>query len=308
VDLGTARAALGKVYWRIRRKAESLIHNPPRPKLDPRQAGFVRRFYEELRALPAIRQDDANEEWVRYHRTFRAAFPKRDVVEFRRWPEIIGVFVNPERGYIGAELRYLQQHPEWTRWRDAILETPIGRPHYCWLYRGSSSNLIHHVYHLCRFEEVTRRRISEYRSVLEFGGGFGSFARLCHQQRFRGTYLLYDLDTVSCLQRYFLDSCNVPSFHCISSLSALRSHMAQMERPSLFVGTWSISESPLSIRVAVMDAVANCDGFLIAYLDQFGGVDNREWFSRFRGSTGGVKWESWGIPHLPRNYYLVGSR
>src|SRR3712207_7978939 len=37
----------------------------------------------------------------------------------------------------------------------------------------SSGNLLHHAYHVCRFEEATGLRAEQLELVVEFGGGYG---------------------------------------------------------------------------------------------------------------------------------------
>jgi hypothetical protein len=69
---------------------------------------------------------------------------------------------------------------------------------------GSSGTLIHHAYHLHRFETVTGRFLLELQEIIEFGGGYGSMARLLARLGYRGRYHIHDLPEFAALQRFYL--------------------------------------------------------------------------------------------------------
>ena len=91
------------------------------------------------------------------------------------------------------------------------------------LHKDSSNNLLHHAYNLLQLDLHTP--LHKLPTILEFGGGYGSTARLAFRLGFQGTYLIFDLPEFSALQRFYLSTLNFPvapaaknnpAIHCIS--------------------------------------------------------------------------------------------
>jgi hypothetical protein len=71
----------------------------------------------------------------------------------------------------------------------------------------TSSNTVHQLYHLLRYSEETGRALSDARTVVEWGGGFGSLMRLV--VRMHGgepTCVIFDTPIFSVLQWFYLSS------------------------------------------------------------------------------------------------------
>ena len=158
--------------------------------------------------------------------------------------------------------------------------------------------------------------------VFEFGGGYGSMCRLIYNLGFQGKYVLFDLPAFSALQKFFLKSIGITvhSFeifksaqhgvHCISDLEELKEILSNdKENNSMFIATWSISETPIELRNPVLSLALSFKAFLIGYQAQFGEVDNIGFFKDWTSAQDNVEWQDWQIEHLPnRNRYLVGKR
>jgi len=187
-------------------------------------------------------------------------------------------------------------------------------------YPKSSGNLIHHAYHMAMFEERTGTRINNRDIIFEFGGGYGSLCRLIHQLGFKGTYIIYDLPEFSALQRYYLESLGV-SVHTfgrnqkvdsgvmlLSDFDELSFLFANHLGPnSMFIATWSFSETPVSFRLSFQPLFSSFTTYLIAYQHRFGEIDNTAFFSNWKASFGSrITWHEWEMRHIPGNSYLVG--
>lgn len=250
---------------------------------------------------------------------------REDPREFLRWDVIRKTMFVSNQLYIKRELNYLLHLSEWEkRWREALVEVSTGHPLPYPLYPKSSGNLIHQAYHLAQFEEKTRICIHVLNFVFEFGGGYGSMCRLFHNLGFRGKYVIFDLPAFSALQRFYLKSLNIPllsttSFWegnrgvlCISDYGELKTLFSCKplgKNLSMFVATWSLSEAPIDLRMAITSLIVEYGAFLIAYADAFGEVNNIEFFNKWQEFFGNrVEWHSWEINHIPRNFYLVGKR
>ncbi|MGE2729515.1 putative sugar O-methyltransferase [Mycolicibacterium vaccae] len=71
----------------------------------------------------------------------------------------------------------------------------------------TSSNTVHQLYHLLRYEEATGRAVREAETVVEWGGGFGSLMRLLHRRHGdQPTCVLIDTPVFSALQWLYLSA------------------------------------------------------------------------------------------------------
>jgi hypothetical protein len=248
----------------------------------------------------------------------RRSILESDPRTFLHWDVIAKTMFVGWSGFVAPELKSLKARPDWaSRWRPAIRETRIGRPTRFPLHLSSSGNLIHHAFHVSRFEEVTGARVAELDAIVEFGGGYGSMCRLMSNLGFRGAYTILDLPMFSALQTFYLGSLGLsvngasglrdgPAIRTESDL-ALGEPRLRSARNGLFVATWSLSETPEDVREQVYPIVAAASSVLIGLQDTFEGIDNVAFFGRWRERLAGVMdFEEHFIPQLPRNRYLFG--
>jgi hypothetical protein len=91
-----------------------------------------------------------------------------------------------------------------------LAEDPVGAPPTVSTSDSgiqTSSNTVHQLYHLLRYEEATGRRIREAGTIVEWGGGFGSLMRLV--VRMHGgepTCIVIDTPIFSALQWLYLSA------------------------------------------------------------------------------------------------------
>ncbi|MGD1072676.1 MAG: hypothetical protein ABSB15_21340 [Bryobacteraceae bacterium] len=213
----------------------------------------------------------------------------------------------PYAMYTHIELALLRRQPDWSRWRSAIRERKAGFPFPFPVYPLTSGNAIHHAYHLCRLEIQTGLRIETFRTICEFGGGYGSMCRIARSLGFSGQYLIFDLPEFSALQRYYLGSVSADAV-TISDLEQLSTRVERCGHPRLFIATWSLSESPTDVRQQVLDLMAGFDTFLIGYQDRFCEQDNEAFFGSLPSELPGISWEIRPLTHLPGNSYMFGRR
>ena len=286
----------------------------------PWQMKLVAELKQELRGL-APRKDEQREttsEWSGNLGRLRELVLEDDPRRFLRWDVIQRTMFVRYAGYIRHELAALRRRPDWNlRWRPALIESRTGHPvPYLW-WPQSSANLIHHAYHIAEFEREAQHRATDLDVVVEFGGGYGNCCRLFHRLGFRGVYVIHDLPQFSALQRFFLRSESIPVQNrianaatgviCVSSEDQLEAIRPRLRRSrSLFLATWSLSETPSCVRERIRPIAMECRNVFVAYQHQFGGIDNEEYFAQWKADAE-FSWRSWEIPHLPRNGYLLGQ-
>lgn len=311
---------------RILRHMLEIAYDRPLSPCSAAEKMFLSELKTTFRALPELETTNAlptEAEWFSNMNRLRELILNQNPREFLRWDVVTQTMFVSQARYIFTELRYLKHHRDWnTRWRGAIKESSVGHPYPYFLYPASSGNLIHHTYHVAQFEDKTADKINDMEFVFEFGGGYGSMCRLFYKLGFRGKYVIFDLPSFSALQTYYLKTGGFPVLSlsesektktgivCVSDIDALKSILEEhfQSTHKMFIATWSISETPKTIRDVVLNLVSDFQSFLIGYQDKFGEVDNLTYFSGWKEVVSNVTWNSWRINHLPGNSYLVGAR
>jgi hypothetical protein len=252
-----------------------------------------------------------------------------DPNDFLNWDMISRTMVVGNADFVRDELNFLKDLPDWKdRWENAIEESPVGHPTFYDDFPSSSGNLIHQAYHLAQFNKKTGLDVSQASIVFEFGGGYGSMCRLVHNLNFKGRYVIFDLPPFSALQLFFLNMNNISSMTsnayfekasegviCVSELKHLEAILADYANTgdAIFIATWSLSETPIILREALLSLVKSFNAFLVAYQGCFGNIDNMRFFDEWVNATKKIEWHSWKIEHLPNqlyrdNYYLMGKK
>jgi hypothetical protein len=314
---------------------QSILFRSMRPLLACLQKGPVKRpsalerelienFRENIRNCAAPKTDglfEIGDLWATHLQRLRELAMKEDPRRFLRWDVILQTMF-ADAPYMLNELRYLKKRPDWHhRWKEAVREDSFGYPRQFVFYPRSSGNLIHHAYHWATFEEKTKTNIHDIDFIFEFGGGYGSLCRLLKNKlSYKGKYLIYDLPEYSILQELYLKALGMPlvsfddfeadsSITCISDFDQLAKVLRSATPNSLFVGTWSISETPVAFRNLVLALVSSFSYFLVAYADTFLGINNIAFFREWRRNVSqDIIWSDWQIAHLPGNRYFMGAR
>lgn len=167
---------------------------------------------------------------------------------------------------------------------------------------GYSKNLIHQFYHLRQWMNVTGQHISQLDTIVEFGGGYGAMALLCHRLGFEGKYIIYDLPEFSLLQEYYLSQ-----FGLLASVEW--NPKRQPKGVDLFMAMYSLSEVPLLERAELR---VRAKSYLFLYSGNWEGWDNVMYFQMLLPSLPGVDkfvtWRHTELTHLPdkNNFYSIG--
>jgi hypothetical protein len=233
--------------------------------------------------------------WTEQRAALREHLATGDRATFLRWPLIVSTMFYP---LVPAELDYLKNHPEWTFIRSLLKDPGVGGAEPVDASLGTNGNIVHHVYHIFRFEAALGRRLSGEGSILEVGGGYGNFCRLAFRRGFAGTYRIFDLPEFLELQRWYLGR-TLPGGD-VGFLTALPD-----EPVDVLVGLWSISELPFALRDRIK--ALRPKYFLVAYQREFYGLDNVGYFARWMADDA-YAWHDIEIPHIAGDRYLFGAR
>ena len=303
-----------KVKHNINRLFLAGFHKPLPPPTAEEQR-HIEALRERVREIDAAEGDLVSDQWAEYRRSLRQEIQERDPRGFTNWESINHVaFWIPDK----TEFLQLRRRRDWFRWRDAIAEDRVGHPEPYILYPRSSGNLIHHAYSVAEFLDHTRRRVEDMSTVVEFGGGYGSTARLFYRLGFRGHYVIYDLPEYCALQEYFLSSVGLgldvayqtvhePGEMRVSLLSKPED-LAKIPEVDLFVALWSVSECPFELRETIWSQLPAIKNYLIAYQHRYGDFDNLAYFEKLRATRDDIHWFDYEIEHLRTSVVFDGNR
>lgn len=127
------------------------------------------------------------------------------------------------------------------------------------------------LHHLLSFEHLRQKSILDYDLIVEFGGGIGELAYTIFDRGYKGAYWMVDFPEVARIQRYYLEK-------YYSHISCL-DHIPKLPPgyKILFIGTWSVSETPIEYRNKIASKIKWRD-YLIVYQNKFKEIDNDKYF------------------------------
>lgn len=162
-----------------------------------------------------------------------------------------------------------------------------------------SMNLIHQAYHIQQWEQTTGKRINQLDTIVEFGGGYGAMALLCHRLGFDGKYIIYDLPEFSLLQEYYLSQ-----FGLLNKASW--NPKRKPKDVDLFMALYSLSEVEPSKRYDLF--IKSAKSFLFLYSGQWEQWNNVEYFQQIVPNIYHQHWQHTELIWLPdrNNFYSIG--
>jgi hypothetical protein len=229
---------------------------------------------------------------------------KRTYAEMLLPAEFLSMLRNKAGGFFQEDLRaVLGQWPlVREHYTDAEIDAYTAEPP---VVAGGSTQLIvqmttiHHLYCLALWETTTGTDLRDLAAVVEWGGGFGSFARLALRRNPDLVYRIVDLPVMSALQQRYLDSAGLAD----ANVSFMGPTASNGLKADLFVAMWSLDESPeRAQRIAVNNAWYGADHVLIAFHpDKEDFEDSFDFAARVVPSTAAV----FPAPHTPGSFYAT---
>jgi hypothetical protein len=221
------------------------------------------------------------------------------IQRFIRWPVIEGTMFVGDAPYMKEERDCIAGAGEKERWETGLRDEGECGAKISKLFKEfrTTGNAVHQGYHLLQWERASGRKIGEVASVIEFGGGYGTMARICRQLGFKGTYAIYDLPEFSLLQEFYLSQVGINDVRFFSDDKPISCE--------LLIALWSISEVPPVDRMEFLRRieVRSC---LFAYAETWDGWRNKEWFRHVAKISEKMIWKEQKIKWLPGHRYMIG--
>jgi putative sugar O-methyltransferase len=301
-------ARASRLRWAVRRAIVKIVNDYRSPAL-----AHSEELFKELAA--ARESESPGGEWDRFTAEISDALRMNGADEFLRLAPIAKTLHSRQRSVGQRYWLYLLRSAQFSPMvHKALTESPVGRPLLHPYYPLSSPLLVQHGYHLVRLLEATDLDISALRLIVEFGGGYGSFYRLLRNLGYVNRYVIADLPVMCALQRFYLRNMfPTGDAQAPANLQWLPREPRQgieREQPehtaSLFVATWSLSETPLTVRDEIVPVLSRFKYVLCAYQRQFGGQDNLQYFTSVEKTLPEFKWHHAECPVYRNNFYLIG--
>jgi hypothetical protein len=148
------------------------------------------------------------------------------------------------------------------RTRVLLTEDYLGMPTICDSNFMTSANRAHHASHLAYYYKMSSKYLWDVSSIIEWGGGYGSMARIVRRINPSLTYIIADLPELLALQYVYLASLLGPDdLHIIDSdassiaigkINLVSSELLITGKVSIqcatFLSTWALTECPEYIQ------------------------------------------------------------
>lgn len=237
---------------------------------------------------------------------------------FMRWDSFSPLLSASDAHYLKYEFKYLRKFKNLKfSWSSAIKEDIKIRPPPYMYYPKSSGNSIHLTYHLAKLQEHTKLDVSEYDYIFEFGAGYGRMAQLFAKLGFKGRYYIFDFNILCHIQDYYLSLVSLKTnskyrnIVWASNLEKVKKELSRSlgeDNNALFLSTWGMSETPLSLREAFFPYMKKFRTHLLSFQEMFGSIDNLKYFSSFAQTLHDRKCTLKQMNHYKGNYYLISHR
>ena len=231
------------------------------------------------------------------------------------------MFLSTGGKWQNTQIKYLESKMNEEKLKELLRENCVGYPTITSFKYNSSHNLIHHLYHLVKFQSETGCDIDSLSTVVEFGGGYGSMCRLIKRLNFTSTYVIIDLPIFSFIQLYYLknvygagevniilsdkDKIMPNKINLIPIDESLLDKIKTIE-PDLFIATWSLSEANKYTQEYIYaNDFFNSMYVLIAHQKKSTQFEHAESIKLTRKYKVVYNAET---EYIPENYYLFGKR
>lgn len=209
--------------------------------------------------------------WEGFKNSIKNHLENDNLDNFFNWPILINTMI---AGVDNVEFETLKESKFWDTWNLTLDETSF-RANTFSGFPSSSTNNIHHAYSLDVMMKNFNIKLNDFNTVLDFGGGYGNIGRLFKKWGHKNKYIIYDIPELSVIQKHYLNKCGVSD---VILTSGFDEHPIP-EKNSLFLGLWSITETPISERKKLLEILNffSYDHIFIAMGGFFFNENNLEW-------------------------------
>lgn len=220
------------------------------------------KFSRVLGSLQGVLDDSARSlilaSWEDFNEEIRMELGPRPPLDFLRM-EIVIKTVAPipyRASYFHWYKKFLENHFSRQDLWKLLEENYVGKPLVTWPRYRTSFASTQHLFHIAFLREKISAAFDDVETVLEWGGGYGNFAKILLRYLGRqATYILIDTPLMTSVQWLYLSSVlGEESVNLVDDSSeGVKKGVINLvslpfvnnidEKPGLFVSTWGLSES-----------------------------------------------------------------
>lgn len=226
---------------------------------------------------------------------------------------MLSMFATSGGEWLRKELFFLKKKINERELKSILEEDYAGDPLLLNSFYLTSHTAIHHLYYFMRFITVTKTKLKNLNTIIEWGGGYGSLARLLRKLNPGVTYVIIDTPLFSCLQWLYLST-----IFGEKEVNILLDPKSEIEKgrinlvalpflenieinADLFVSTWALSESSeYSQDYVLRKNWFDAEHLLLAYQDNPTGLFNPSRVGKLAKDRGAV---IENMEFLPGNHY-----
>jgi hypothetical protein len=214
--------------------------------------------------------------WEHFKGAINRHLQNDDINNFYNWPVLQQTMV---AGVDEVEFNQLNQSPYWPRWTETLAESAL-QPNSYHRFPSSSTNNMHHAYSLDVMMQNLNIPLNQFGIIVEFGGGYGNTCRLFKKWGHDKPYIIYDIPELISIQKHYLNTNNITDVNYLSGLDGIAFQPIEIDKTnSLFLGLWSISETPRHERKSHLERLDffNFENIFLAMGGTFYDENNLEW-------------------------------
>lgn len=262
---------------------------------------------KEIRDLPKTPRDTDRDAWPRHRYEIRKHILEHDISHFLSWSTVVATMFVGNNKWVDNEFYELQSRFDFARLKNAILEENIGKPERLLIADYTSPNLVHQLYHLVQWMDVSEKSADKLDVIVEFGGGYGAMCAIVKRLGFTGDYYLFDFPEFLLLQQYYLSQIKQDENVHFKVMDNNRFPVppAQVD---LFIACFSLSEAERELRDAFF-GMTNAEWNLIAHQPFFGGDNLTKYYDHYmKLHAEKYNWHVRRNPHLNVCRYVIGEK
>jgi hypothetical protein len=237
-------------------------------------------------------------------------FNVQDLNNFKNWEDVRKIPLYIERdwvdGYYPDVKAMIETNPN-KDWEKVYLEPALGHTPESllqaeFIFEGkirSTGFRLKSMHHGLTYETLAGKSLLNYDMIIEFGAGIGELAKTIFELGYGGRYVVVDLPVISQISSFY----NNGMTESVSSIDQILG----IPKNTLFIATWSLSETPFGVRKVVAETIKGMDQ-LILFQKSFFEIENFEYFTEewpLLTNTFFRLKKIWFHEHQNGNYYLV---
>lgn len=203
-----------------------------------------------------------------------------------------------ENNYMGYRLlKKIQFHKNGHNFLSKLPTSPWGAPFLLKKFPAVAPISLTHIANLLSIEDEFEKKIQDYNSCLDFGGGFGGFASCILRYNKSIRLTIVDLAQMLEVQRIYLNQ-TLAINNSVTFCENINNLKSSIE---LFNASFSFSEIPLSSRKAVEKfIITNCNKIHIIFQSNFHQIDNNKYMFELKNR---LIDKGWTISVKPYHWY-----